>query len=1116
MKRLARYAAAGMRSALFLTVLGCLLAAGLARAIFRPASAARFGVQPIAAPQNYASQFQELRTAPPTSAAEAQSHLRGEPLEGGSVLESRDGRTTCRPATEAEARAMRRAPDQQLRVIGDEAFAPEQAQRGLKIILRGTPRLDGFPEAKAAFLRAARLWELLIQNPITVVIDVDYGPTAFGEPFGESVYGVTRFQRHVYSNFYPSIRSALIKSAGSPQESALYNSLPPAQLPTDVGAATGMILHVATLRALGLFSPVADPDAELKDWGSPPAIAFNSAESNDFDPSDGIRPKRLDFNAAALHEIGHALGFFSGVGRKELHPDALLAPEMLDLFRFRPGVTSETFATTPRILSSGGEHVFFGGGPELPLSTGRVDYTGGDGEQAGHWKDDFFTGHYLGIMDPVFLGGRRYEMTANDIEAFEWVGYRMNPLPNPREAELKPDDGAMDISALRDGSIIVNRLTPPAYPATLRKLRIVIPYLQDRPDPAGKPITLLIGAQNDSNGQPPPGGQFTRIETTVPSGDAELFLEFPIPNGPTINSGDFYVGYQTPSPSQGVGFAVDFSGLAEDRSFYSFNNGASFAPLSQAYQGRAANAMIRAIVSIPGPEPTPTPTPAPTPTPTIVALTSGAPQDGYMARSEPNGAAFEIQYTIEVPNGTTQLKVDLNANTDLDLFARFGSLVVIQNGLPVADFYSISDNYHESITITPGNSPALKAGVYYLMVMNYGPGPSTFKITATVTEGNRVVRAGQASGSPGGQVSVPIELVAQGDENALGFSLSFDPAVLGNPQAALGSDASGATLNANTSLASGGRLGIALSLPTGLKFPAGGRQVVVVNFSVASGASANSTPIGFGDQPIAREVSDTNAKALLASYTPGAVTISAGIEGDVAPRPNGNGAVTVTDWVQIGRFVAGQDTPGASEFPRADTAPRETRGDSALTVTDWVQAGRYAAGIDPTTPASGPATSGSTAQAQSLARENTSARQVRIFNGLPERGQRRSVIIELDAAGDENALGFSLDFDPAQLQFVSAALGDGASGATLNVNASQAARGRLGVALALPAGQTIAAGQRRIVALTFAAAPGASAFKPISFGDLPVMRQVSDVNARALPASFVGGEAPFSRKGRRF
>src|SRR5262249_3137630 len=116
--------------------------------------------------------------------------------------------------------------------------------------------------------------------------------------------------------------------------------------------------------------------------------------------------------------------------------------------------------------------------------------------------------------------------------------------------------------------------------------------------------------------------------------------------------------------------------------------------------------------------------------------------------------------------------------------------------------------------------------------------------------GNRVVRVGQSGGAPGGQASVPIELVAQGDENALGFSLSFEPAVLSNPQAALGADASGATLNTNTSQVGGGRLGLAISLPSGQKFGAGARQVAVVTFTIAGGASDGSTQVGFGDQPI--------------------------------------------------------------------------------------------------------------------------------------------------------------------------------------------------------------------------------------------------------------------------
>jgi hypothetical protein len=88
-------------------------------------------------------------------------------------------------------------------------------------------------------------------------------------------------------------------------------------------------------------------------------------------------------------------------------------------------------------LSSGGEQVFFFGGAEIPLSTGRIDSSGGDGRQASHWKDLFLTRQYVGIMDPLTRRGYHYEMTAHDLEALEAFGYRTNPLPNPHEAELK-------------------------------------------------------------------------------------------------------------------------------------------------------------------------------------------------------------------------------------------------------------------------------------------------------------------------------------------------------------------------------------------------------------------------------------------------------------------------------------------------------------------------------------------------------------------------------------------------------------------------------------------------------------------------------------------------------
>ena len=235
-------------------------------------------------------------------------------------------------------------------------------------------------------------------------------------------------------------------------------------------------------------------------------------------------------------------------------------------------------------------------------------------------------------------------------------------------------------------------------------------------------------------------------------------------------------------------------------------------------------------------------------------------------------------------------------------------------------------------------------------------GTQTFTVRQAGVATPRLIRVNATNAAPGSSgVPVAVELVAQGDENALGFTLSFDPAVLSNPQAALGSDAVGAQLAANTNQTAQGRLGLAVALPAGQKFAAGTRQLTVVTFSIAAAAPAGMTMLDFDDLPSAREVSDVSAVALPASYQGGAMSVVPGVEGDVAPRPQGNGSVTITDWVQVGRLVAGLDAaaPGV-EFQRADCAPRDTRGDGRLTVSDWTQAGRYSIGTDAAVAAGGP------------------------------------------------------------------------------------------------------------------------------------------------------------------
>src|SRR5207248_2931227 len=127
------------------------------------------------------------------------------------------------------------------------------------------------------------------------------------------------------------------------------------------------------------------------------------------------------------------------------------------------------------------------------------------------------------------------------------------------------------------------------------------------------------------------------------------------------------------------------------------------------------------------------------------------------------------------------------------------------------------------------------------------------------------------------------------------------------------------------------------------------------------------------------------------------------------------------------------------EYQRADCAPRSTLGNGAITVTDWVQAGRYAARLDPLVAVGGP-TNDSTSFAAGLDSDpkGASARRVDVTNNVLAQNQSGTVSVNLEAQGNENALGFSVSFDPSKLTYVGASLGAGASGATLNVNSGHA------------------------------------------------------------------------------
>lgn len=288
-------------------------------------------------------------------------------------------------------------------------------------------------QAKYAFREAASFWENTLKDEVTLNFDINF------TQLEQNVIGSASSNRSYID--YQSVGAALYNDAQKQAELTALSGLncsPNAstgacELPflEDVGGvatvdndstADNRIIALTNANAKALGFLVNDPiDA---------TITFNSDFAFDYDRSDGISNNLMDFVGITIHEIGHALGFVSGVDIVDQNPTLNLDPysyvSTLDLFRYSSesaglGLIDMRAGVDSYLSLDGGQTSF------ASLSTGK---NSGDGQQASHFEDN----RGEGIMDPTFSFGEFGNVTQNDLMAFDFIGWDLFDL----NSELDP------------------------------------------------------------------------------------------------------------------------------------------------------------------------------------------------------------------------------------------------------------------------------------------------------------------------------------------------------------------------------------------------------------------------------------------------------------------------------------------------------------------------------------------------------------------------------------------------------------------------------------------------------------------------------------------------------
>ncbi len=292
----------------------------------------------------------------------------------------------------------------------------------------------------AGFKAAGDYWSGKFSDNVTIYFNIQMAS------LGANVLGSTgsNFTTITYANY----RSALTADITSATDSTAVSHLQagPAltfwatqgdlssRLDND-GSVNNTLLGITTANAAAIGvntgTSAANPDAR---------ITFSTNFSFDYDRSNGIGAGLVDFVTVAEHEIGHALGFVSGVDDIDfcaVANNTCGIPNSIDRFEsdwwYEPLDLFRYSSASPSLMDvrvGGNPYFSINGGASsiAPFSSGTTAH-GGNGWQASHFGTDT-----VRLMRPFVGNGNAgtYDAFPEDLTAFDAIGWNLaGVVPEP-------------------------------------------------------------------------------------------------------------------------------------------------------------------------------------------------------------------------------------------------------------------------------------------------------------------------------------------------------------------------------------------------------------------------------------------------------------------------------------------------------------------------------------------------------------------------------------------------------------------------------------------------------------------------------------------------------------